>query len=214
MHSFRPPRSWEGLRKHQTDSKSAWICVYIYICVCVNIINIQGSLLLASSLSSLKLLIFWRLGDVSKLLKLVMQNLHFAKLGQRQVRPRLGSSFQHAGVQECCGINLPEVILQHVCPMWRGRNGFCNQSWIARRYVHLAVRHSSPPLYVTVSGGVESHHSSRLRFGFGSCAFSTSAGNLSQMGLGNGEAEWKCLESLLLAADPLFSWNSHKKANH
>ena len=33
-------------------------------------------------------------------------------------------------------------------------------------------------------------------------------------GLGNGEAEWKCLESLLLAADPLFSWNSHKKANH
>ena len=115
--------------------------------------NIQGSLLLASSLSSLKLLIFWRLGVVSRLLKLVMQNLHFAKLGQRQVRPRLGSSFQHAGVQECCGINLPEVILQHVCPMWRGRNGFGNQSWITRRYVHLAVRHSSPPLCVTVSGG-------------------------------------------------------------
>ena len=151
MHSFRPPRSWERLRKHQTDSKSAWICIYICVCACEY--HIQGSLLLASSLSSLKLLIFWRLGVVSRLLKLVMQNLHFAKLGQRQVRPRLGSSFQHAGVQECCGINLPEVILQHVCPMWRGRNGFCNQSWIARRYVHLAVRHSSPPLCVTVSGG-------------------------------------------------------------
>ena len=52
--------------------------------------------------------------------------------------------------------------------------------------------YSSPPLYVTVSWGVGSHHGSRLRFGFGSCAFSTSAGDFVQIsanGPGNGEAK-------------------------
>ena len=107
-----------------------------------------------------------------------MQNLHNATR-KRQVRTRLGSSFQHTGVQECCGINLPRGDVSCVSDA-KGQEWILQSNFNCKAVCSLgnqAFKIIQALLCLSQSvGGVESHHSSRLRFGFGSCAFSTSAG--------------------------------------